>query len=306
MISIIIPTYNRARCLPRALESVLSQDYADWEIIVVDDGSTDATDAILKKYTDPRIRVVKHSVNRGVGAAKNTGLDHVQGEWFTILDSDDEMASGALTAFMSFAVMDPSINAITCNCSDAVTGSFTGKGVDHDQQLLPGQIFKDGRGEFWGLTKTELLQGRRLNEKVVSWENILWFAIEKDARRYYVHKALRVYHTEDSDRISKMSGDTPVDKEREYLNHITLLGEKEFLADLKRWQPEQYIGIIFSAGLLLIERDRQKLARECALRLLTCSGGFLKGIILSFGIIVGHGPLQTLKQAKHFFKRSDT
>ncbi len=306
MISIIIPTYNRAHCLPRALQSVLSQDYADWEILVVDDGSTDTTAALLKEYVDARIRIILHPVNLGVGAAKNTGLDNVQGEWFTILDSDDEMTPGALTAFMSIARGDPSITAITCNCTDSVSGAFTGRGFSHDQYLEPGQIFRQGRGEFWGMTKTELLQERRLNESVVSWESILWFTIEKNARRYYTHKALRVYHTENDDRISRMSGDTPPDKEREYRNHRALLEEKDFLADLKRWCPDQYMGIIFSAGLLLVEKNQRRPALQCMLRLLACPGGLLKALILCCGCIFGHSLLDSLKQAKHFLKRSGT
>lgn len=304
MISIIIPTYNRAHCLSRALDSVVLQDYTDWEILVVDDGSTDTTVALLESYTDTRVRLIRHPVNRGVGAAKNTGLDHIRGDWFTILDSDDEMTKGALTAFTSIARRDPAITAITCNCIDSVSGSFTGQGFDHDQYLMPGQIFKDGRGEFWGITKTELLQGKRLNEKVVSWESILWFAIEKNARRYYTHKALRVYHTEGGDRISKMSGDAPSDKERDYQNHLALLGEKDFLANLKQWRPDQYRGIIFSAGSLLIERNKRARALQCGLRLLACPGGLLKGGLLCLGFIFGNSLLTCLKQAKHFLKRT--
>ena len=74
VVSIIMATYNRAATLPRAVDSVLRQDYAKWELIIVDDGSTDETEQILKGLRDPRIIVVRHERNRGATAAKNSGL----------------------------------------------------------------------------------------------------------------------------------------------------------------------------------------------------------------------------------------
>ena len=66
-VSIVIPTYNRAYCINRAISSVLNQSFRDLELIIVDDGSTDGTEEILKDYIDERIRVVVHGHNRGVG-----------------------------------------------------------------------------------------------------------------------------------------------------------------------------------------------------------------------------------------------
>ena len=79
-------TYNRASTLARAVESVLEQTYSDWELIIIDDGSTDGTPDVLAGMTDPRIRVFSLSPNRGVSAAKNAGFDRIEGEWFTTLD----------------------------------------------------------------------------------------------------------------------------------------------------------------------------------------------------------------------------
>ena len=96
--SIIIPTYNREHELPRAIESVLKQTYQDWELIIVDDGSTDGTREVTTRYSgnDQRIHLVQHSRNKGVNAAKNTGISHAKGSWISILDSDDEFYPNAL------------------------------------------------------------------------------------------------------------------------------------------------------------------------------------------------------------------
>lgn len=89
-VSVVIPTYNRAHCLPRALESVLRQTFADFEVIVVDDCSTDDTQAYLATIRDSRLRVLRHEVNKGGSGARNTGIAAARAELVAFQDSDDE------------------------------------------------------------------------------------------------------------------------------------------------------------------------------------------------------------------------
>jgi glycosyltransferase involved in cell wall biosynthesis len=89
-VSVIIPAYNRAKILPRAINSILSQTFQDFEIIVVDDCSKDNTDEVVRQYDDPRIRYTKHIQNKGGSAARNTGIKEARGEFIAFLDSDDE------------------------------------------------------------------------------------------------------------------------------------------------------------------------------------------------------------------------
>jgi glycosyltransferase involved in cell wall biosynthesis len=88
-VSVIIPTYNRAGLLREAIQSVLNQTYQDFEIIVVDDGSTDNTEEVMRKVDDDRIIYLKHKQNKGGAAARNTGIKHAKGEYIAFLDSDD-------------------------------------------------------------------------------------------------------------------------------------------------------------------------------------------------------------------------
>lgn len=89
-VSVILPTYNRARLVGRSIESVLRQTYEDFELIVVDDGSTDDSAAILAHYErDPRVRVVRLDRNRGVSTARNAGADAATGKYLAYNDSDD-------------------------------------------------------------------------------------------------------------------------------------------------------------------------------------------------------------------------
>jgi len=87
-VSIIIPTYNRARFVTKAIDSVLAQTYTDYELIVVDDGSTDGTKEALQPYMN-RIRYI-YQENSGVSAARNRGIIEAKGKWIAFLDSDDE------------------------------------------------------------------------------------------------------------------------------------------------------------------------------------------------------------------------
>ena len=87
-VSVIMPAYNRETYIRESIDSVLAQSFTDFELIVVDDGSTDATAAIVESYTDRRIRLIRQS-NGGVSVARNTGLEAARGRFITFLDSDD-------------------------------------------------------------------------------------------------------------------------------------------------------------------------------------------------------------------------
>ena len=91
LVSVIIPTYNREKFLPYALGSVKNQTYKDWELIIVDDGSTDNTEKVCKEFAKTIDQPVKYiyQENQGVAGARNTGLKHAQGEFIAFLDSDD-------------------------------------------------------------------------------------------------------------------------------------------------------------------------------------------------------------------------
>ncbi|MDQ7827886.1 MAG: glycosyltransferase family 2 protein [Armatimonadota bacterium] len=97
-VSVVLPTYNRAAVLPRAVESTLRQTFPDWELVIVDDGSVDATGAVLQQFVDGRIRYVRGEHNRGVAAARQVGLTLARAPYVTFLDSDDEYRPEKLAA----------------------------------------------------------------------------------------------------------------------------------------------------------------------------------------------------------------
>jgi glycosyltransferase involved in cell wall biosynthesis len=89
-VSVLIPTYNRASYLPLAVGSVLAQTFHDFEILILDDASTDwSFEAIREFRADPRLTYIKHPINVGISANRNSGLARARGEYIAMLDSDD-------------------------------------------------------------------------------------------------------------------------------------------------------------------------------------------------------------------------
>lgn len=99
-ISVIIPVYNVESYVRKCIDSILNQTFSDFELLLVDDGSTDCSGVICDEYVqkDARIRVF-HTPNQGVSAARNLGMDQASGEWITFVDSDDWVEEGFLSAF---------------------------------------------------------------------------------------------------------------------------------------------------------------------------------------------------------------
>ena len=89
LVSIIMPSYNSAKYIAASMESVLAQTYADWELLIVDDCSTDNTVEIIRSFDDPRIRLFINEKNAGAAMSRNRALREAKGKWIAFLDSDD-------------------------------------------------------------------------------------------------------------------------------------------------------------------------------------------------------------------------
>jgi glycosyltransferase involved in cell wall biosynthesis len=237
LVSIIVPTYNRSKTICRTLDSIFAQTYPNFEILLVDDGSTDNTLELVKKYHDERLIVICYEKNRGVSAAKNTGLNHITGSWFTILDSDDEIVPDALEQMLRIpSERDPSITAVTCNCLDTTTFKNSGKGIEGDQYMDEEALITKCSGEFWGITKSELLEMDRFNENLPGFESILWVKINSRARRYYIDKRLRIFHTGGEDRISKRKENIGTNSS----NFRELINENFYFDRIKKFNPRRF------------------------------------------------------------------
>ena len=114
-VSVIMPTYNRANLLPRSIDFVLNQSFSDFELIVIDDGSTDETQNVLSRYHDIRIKVENFERNRGIGAARYQGVSQATGEWVAFLDADDLWFTDKLASDLSILERYPEIDLLFDN-----------------------------------------------------------------------------------------------------------------------------------------------------------------------------------------------
>jgi cellulose synthase/poly-beta-1,6-N-acetylglucosamine synthase-like glycosyltransferase len=113
-VSIIMPCYNAARFIGEAIDSVLAQAEVSWELIIIDDGSTDGSADIVRRYSDPRITLLAQA-NAGVSAARNAGLASSRGEFVAFLDADDRMRPDRLQLPLEIFAGDPSLDMVVCD-----------------------------------------------------------------------------------------------------------------------------------------------------------------------------------------------
>ena len=121
LVSVIVPVYNTEKYLHRCIDSILSQTFSDFELLLIDDGSTDQSGTICDEYArkDSRVKVF-HKENGGVSSARNLGLDNTRGEWVTFCDSDDFIHKDMCRTLMNNIQEDEDADIIVCGVADYV------------------------------------------------------------------------------------------------------------------------------------------------------------------------------------------
>lgn len=119
LFSVIVPLYNKRPYIRRAVESVLGQTYANFELIIVDDGSTDGSADVLAGIEDARLKLVRQQ-NQGEGAARNSGIAHACGTWMALLDADDAWLPHHLDELARIVSTYPQAGLISCSCREVV------------------------------------------------------------------------------------------------------------------------------------------------------------------------------------------
>lgn len=142
LVSIILPTYNRAKMLERAIASIIAQHYTNWELIIVDNYSVDKTEEVIAQFNDGRIKVLKIQNDGSIGKSRNYGIHNASGEWVAFIDSDDWWLPNKLTVCIDA-------------CSDNVDLIY------HD--LL---IAVDGKIKKWKKAKGRLLKSPVINDLI--------------------------------------------------------------------------------------------------------------------------------------------
>lgn len=178
-VSIIMPAYNAELYIAQAISSVLYQTFENWELIVVDDGSTDSTLEIVFSFHDDRIRLIKQE-NSGVSNARNTGLNLAKGKYITFLDADDILPTHSLQARVEYLEAHSNV--------DIVDGRIAVKDTEmrsdiriyepyYSGKLLPRLLALDS-SVFFGVVymfKKEILGNLRFEENMTHSEDLLFY-----------------------------------------------------------------------------------------------------------------------------------
>jgi glycosyltransferase involved in cell wall biosynthesis len=161
LVSVVIPTYNSAQYLPETIGSILSQSWQDFEIIIVDDGSTDNTQEVVGAFNSSKIRYIEQENSGGPSRPRNMGVHHAQGKYISFFDSDDLMSRNKLAEAVAFLERYPDLGLLFANfevCNER-GDSFPG-------------TFLDGFQTFWDLPKKQVGEKWFIIESAVAYESL--------------------------------------------------------------------------------------------------------------------------------------
>lgn len=192
MISVVIPLYNKEPIIEKSLCSVLSQDYDDFEVVVVNDGSTDKSAEIIKGINDPRISLIEQE-NSGPAKARNTGLKNASGEWIIFLDADDELMPGALSHFVTVSSMHQNVNIICCNYY-IQSGNNKKLAYNYKEKIIDNNFRSHYYGEFLARTGATMYR-RELVHKYLFDERLRRFEDLEQLFRMYVEATICLSNT---------------------------------------------------------------------------------------------------------------
>ncbi len=194
LVSIIMPVYNSEQFLDIAIQSVLDQTYSDWELLVIDDASTDQSRAKLQKYTDQRIRLIENQRNLGIAKSRNKAIALAEGSYISFLDSDDWWLPEKLMSqlqVMKKRSIDFSCSAyyVSDESGDIINERNVKAGFKNYKQLLK----TNSIGCLTVMVKTELLKKNPMpllkHEDYATWLNILKTGTDV----YFIEEKLAVY-----------------------------------------------------------------------------------------------------------------
>ncbi len=197
-VSIIIPVYNIEQYLPECLDSILAQDYSNYEVILVDDGSTDKSGIICDEYVkkDSRFRVF-HKDNGGVSSARNKGLDEVKGDWVFFLDGDDYIVPNALS--LAFEISDDTqCEIVDFNYSSFDEHSIRTKFVnpynkiENSNSCLINSLYYNRSYIYPKIIKTNVIDNIRFDSNIRVGEDICFMI------NIYLNRSFNICHSKET------------------------------------------------------------------------------------------------------------
>lgn len=230
MISIIIPLYNKINRIEYTIKSILCQTIQDFEIVVVNDGSTDQSELVVEKIRDTRIRLI-NQVNGGPSKARNTGVSEAKGEWILFLDADDELLPNALSVFKSLTLRYPKGKCFACNFYSRRNGKKRLYSYSYSEKIIENPFMAWSFHRLFPRTGASLFHKGVtndfcFNEKYRRYEDAEW--LFRIMRKYWFVRCpipVMVYNEDSAEASAKR-----MDIREDYLGNMDILsgtiGEK--------------------------------------------------------------------------------
>ena len=231
--SIIIPTYNRDYCILEAVNSVLNQTFVDFELIIVDDASSDNTIQVLQQIDDHRVKIISNKKNKGQSVSRNEGVDCANGRFIAFLDSDDFWSIEYLSTFYSKIIANPLIHCFYCwlNTENGVYKEWNLTGKIYKEALLAGELSST---ITLVLSREAFLEINGFDENLnYGDDDDLCFRLAKNYDFFIIKKALATSRSIDSKSITKISNSLAEGKKKileKYSNDIFNLHGNKVLA----------------------------------------------------------------------------
>jgi len=263
---VVIPTYNRAAMIKRAITSVLTQDHEDLEVIVVDDLSRDNTEEVVRGIKDPRVKYIRRPENKGAGAARNTGIRESRGGYIAFLDSDDEFLPGKLRAqvrmFEDLSLKPGLVFANIWENEAKKKSSVPGKtpsGYVEIGKKFPASVYCGP--PTWMLTRECIGKVGFFDEILWTLEDLDYFArAVRDCPVYFINQPLVLKHTHACkkgsvpDRYAQRTGERILEKwygemkkdKRFLVNFYCMMG-KDMMRSKKKEKAVEYLRKAFEA-----------------------------------------------------------
>ena len=243
LISVIIPLYNKEAIIEQSVKSVLLQSFKDFELIIVDDGSTDGSYEIVENIHDSRIRLI-HQENGGPSKARNTGVYYAKGDWILFLDADDELAEGALEHLMN--------KTKTHSEANIIDGSFCARTAVSEKRTVYKEniLIKNNYKVFFyretlpstghTLFKTDLIKKYPYNQNIRRYEDVeLIMRILKEAK---IVTTSQIIFYVNADYSSASSARKTI--KEDYLGHLDFkdksFWERMCLYQFYLWERDHY------------------------------------------------------------------
>jgi glycosyltransferase involved in cell wall biosynthesis len=241
LISVILPTYNRANLISRSIKSVLNQTFDDFELIIVDDGSSDNTEYVASTFIDNRIKFFKLAKNQGQNPALNFGVSKTSGKYIAFIDSDDEWLPDFLYKSVNLFKDDESLGAVYAS---AYGQDLDGKLYSGYNFSLKGNIYKEVLEQGYLsymitiVVKKEIIDLLKPlpfdPEFTYAQDDDFCFQVSKIAKVGLIEEPLAIIHSDSGDQLSKNSLARAYGREKlfkKYRNEISNICGRKILFD---------------------------------------------------------------------------